>query len=115
MLYRLIQLNGIYDIVCALSLLNHIPYLSYLHLNMIKYHHYKNKLFERFFAYWIFTYGVIRIYGDYRLIAYSYYLEAMFILNEYIIKSADNNESLFVIISSIVIGTLCIFTPLEIK
>jgi len=107
MIYRLIQLNGIYDIICALSLLNYIPYLRYLHLNIIKHHHYKNKLFERFFAYWIFTYGVIRIYGDYRLSAYSYYLEAGFILNEYVNNYAHNDQSLFVIISSIFMGSLC--------
>lgn len=108
MLYRLIQINGIYDIICALSLLNYIPYLRYLHLNMIKHHHYKNQLFERFFAYWVFTYGLIRIFGDYKLIAFSYYLEAIFILNEYIKKTARNNESLFVIISSLFMGSLCV-------
>lgn len=110
MLYYIVKLNGIYDIMCAISILNcnYIPYLCYLHLNMIKQHDYKNKLFERFFAYWIFTYGLIRIFGNYTLVSYSYYLEALFFLNEYLHNSVHNDKCLFVIVSSLFLGILCL-------
>ena len=109
MLYYIVKFNGIYDIMCAQSILNfiHIPQLHHLHLSMIKNHNYQNRLFERFFAYWIFTYGVIRLSNNYTLISYSYYLEAMFFLNEYLINSAYRDSSFFVITISLFLGFLC--------
>jgi hypothetical protein len=66
-LFYIIKLNGIYDILCAISILKWIPipYIKDLHLSMIKESH--NLLFERFFAYWIFTYGIIRLSNNYLL------------------------------------------------
>jgi hypothetical protein len=109
LLYYIVKINGIYDIICALSILNftYFPKLRYLHLSMIKKHNYQNNLFERFFAYWIFTYGVIRLYGDDTLISYSYYLESIFFLNEYINNSSYTYKSFFVITSSLFLGYLC--------
>ncbi len=109
MLYYLIKFNGIYDIICALSILHfiNIPYFRYIHLSMIKNYNYDNILFERFFGYWIFTYGLIRIHENYTLISYSYYLEALFFSNEYINSTVYYNKTLFVIISSLYLGYLC--------
>lgn len=109
LLYYIVKINGIYDVICALSILNftYFPKLRYLHLSMIKNHNNENYLFERFFAYWIFTYGVIRLYGDFTLISYSYYLESIFFLNEYINNSSYTYKSFFVITSSLLLGYLC--------
>jgi len=109
MLHYFVKINGIYDILCAVSILNfiNIPQLRYLHLSMIKNHNYQNSLFERFFAYWILTYGIIRIHDNYTLISYSYYLEAVFFLNEYMNNSTYNDKTFFVIISSLFLGYLC--------
>ena len=86
---------------------------------------------ERFLAYWLFTYGLIRIFGDRRLIAYSYFTEATFFANEwrmqYEYKSSTPSASLtvfftnysmdissfksvFVIVSSILLGGLALST-----
>ena len=106
-LHYFVKLNGIYDIMCAISILNFIPKLRYLHLSMIKNHNYQNSLFERFFAYWIFTYGLIRLQGNYTLITYSYYLEAIFFFHEYMNNSTYSDKSFFVIASSLFLGYLC--------
>jgi hypothetical protein len=99
-------INGIYDILCALSILKiiDIPILNNLHLSMIENNIKNNPIFERFFAYWIFTYGVMRISNNTIIIAYSYFIEAIFIFHEYLNKSVHPNKSLFVIISSLLLG-----------
>ena len=109
LLKRIVLLNGIYDILCAISILKiiHIPVLSDLHLSMIK-NNGKNPLFERFFAYWIFTYGIIRIFGNNLLISLSYFIEAAFLLNEYINDAVIENKVLFVIVTSFILGLLTI-------
>jgi hypothetical protein len=94
--------NGVYDILCALSILGfmNIPILNKLHVSIITYHA-NNHLFERFFAYWIFTYGIIRISGNMLLITASYAVEALCILNEYRLGTIDPARGAFVIISSL--------------
>jgi hypothetical protein len=69
-------------------------------------------IMQRFMAYWIFTYGVLRIYSgynnNYELAAISYFIEAAIISNEcFIYKSMVLDRSVFVIISSIGLGGLC--------
>lgn len=106
----IIKLNGIYDILCALTILRiiHFPLLQNLHLSMINDSIRKNDIFERFFAYWIFTNGVIRLSNCNELISYSYYLEAAFFLNEYRLESVDKNKTIFVVITSIALGLISI-------
>lgn len=106
MVHELFFLNGLYDVLCAACILHiiHIPVLSELHLSMIKPGK-TNPIFERYFAYWIFTYGVIRMSRNYQLIACSYFIEALFFLNEY---RYDAVEARFVIISSIGLGVLAL-------
>ena len=103
-----IRLNGFFDILCALSILKiiNISILSKLHLNMIKDYHKKNNIFERFFAYWIFTYGIIRFTCNNILISYSYYIECAFFVNEYLHHSLDTKKGLFTIIISFLLGFL---------
>ena len=104
LLYYIIKINGIYDILCALSILKiiNIPYLENLHLSMIKDYD-KSDIFKRFLAYWIFTYGIIRI-GSYPPTPYSYYIEALCFANEYIEKSVYKEKTIFVISSSLLLG-----------
>jgi hypothetical protein len=67
---------------------------------------------QRFMAYWIFTYGVLRVYSgynnNYKLAAISYYIEAIIISNEYFIqRTMVFDRSIFVIISSLFLGVIC--------
>ena len=111
MLHYIIKANGIYDILCALSILKiiSIPYLKDLHLSMIKDYSRdnNNELFERFLAYWIFTYGVIRLSHTYTLISYTYFIEAIVFWNEYRKNTVHSNKVQFVIITSLILGYLC--------
>lgn len=104
----IIKANGVYDILCALSILRliNIPYLHLdrIHLSMIK-NKSENLLFERFMAYWIFTYGIMRLSVNSSLITWSYFLEAFFFANELLNhQSVYVDKSLFVIFSSLLIG-----------
>lgn len=102
-------LNGIYDVICSLILLKIIPFeipiLSNLHLSVIKNYEEKDEIFKRFYAYWIFTYGVMRIYGNNKLRSISYFIEAMFFMNESIYFSVYKDNTLFVI-------SFCLFLSL---
>jgi hypothetical protein len=107
MLTQIIFINGIYDILCALSILQYIniPVLENIHLSMFIGYDNKNKLFERCFAYWIFTYGMIRLSGNPDLISCSYYIEAIFFANEcFVNQTIDPYKGMFVIVSSYVLG-----------
>ena len=110
---NIVFINGIYDILCAISILKiiNIPILQTIHLQMFKNMNY-DPLFERFLAYWIFTYGIIRLQYN-LLVPYSYYIEALFIANEcFIHKTIVFEKGIFVIISS---GILGYFTDLDLK
>ena len=108
-LYWIIKANGIYDIVCALCILGilDIPYVRDLHLSMILPKQRENPIFQRFYAYWIFTYGIIRLSNERYLITASYLLEAAFYFHEIILGTVYFDKSMFVIISSVI---LSIFT-----
>lgn len=109
----IIYLNGIYDILCAISILLHqqksiqikIPVLSELHLKMFN----QTPVSERLLAFWIFTYGMIRISNHSLLISYSYYLEAIFFFNEYMNATVDAKKAFFVIVSSLMLGFISSF------
>lgn len=78
--------NGLYDILCSLSILKiiYIPILGKLHLSMLRDYH-PNSVFERFFAYSILVNGLIRTIGGLTLsnnnssaiVCGSYILEAI--------------------------------------
>jgi len=105
--------NGIYDILCALSILSliYIPIINELHISMIKDVERNNSLMKRFMAYWIFSYGVMRIYGgynmNYKLIAISYYIEALVFSYEiFVYKTLIFHKAMFVIAFSLFLGIL---------
>jgi len=111
MLVTLIFINGIYDLVCAIIILKvipPIPVLSELHRSILRKMYQKNPILERFFAYWIFTYGCIRLSNHYPLIAASYWIEAAFIFNEYWNRTVEFEKALFIIISSSLLGGLAL-------
>lgn len=112
-LSNIILLNGIYDILCAISILQivNIPIINNLHLSMLQTNERNNPIMQRFISYWIFTYGVLRVYcgynnnNNYELASISYFIEATMISNEcFIYKSMVLDRSVFVIISSIGLG-----------
>ena len=111
MLVSVIFINGIYDLVCAsiiLKIIPPIPVLSELHRTILRKSFQKNPILERFFAYWIFTYGCIRLSNHYPLIAASYWIEAAFIFNEYWKGTLEFEKTLFIILSSIFLGGMAI-------
>ncbi len=72
-------INGIYDVICGLSLLVTDNYFSRFHLSIfIEKPH---ELTQRLLAYWIITYGFIRIFvcnSNENLVKISYLLEMIF-------------------------------------
>ena len=116
-LSNIIIINGIYDILCAISILKivNIPVIKDLHLSMLRDNEKNNPMMERFMGYWIFTYGILRIYSGYNkkyeLAAISYYIEAVIISNEYFInRTMVMERSMFVIFFSLFLGILCEFS-----
>ena len=100
--------NGLYDILCAVSILKiiNIPILNKLHLSMFINEPTEQE--KRWIAYWVFTYGCMRIsiLNKY-LISISYLIEASVIINEYFIhKQIYLYNALFVSIISFIIAIL---------
>lgn len=103
----IIKLNGLYDILCAMTILDliNIPTLKNLHLSMFLVNCTESQV-VRLLSYWIFTYGMIRLHSsESRVIYYSYYIEAAAIANEALVKKTMYVEKAwFVICSSILLG-----------
>jgi len=102
----IVKLNGIYDIACGLCILKYIyiPYLGSIHLNMIIKNE-NNRIFQRYYAYWILTYGYMRlttISSDF--VRMSYFIEAACIANELYTNDIQKEKALFVIVASLALG-----------
>jgi len=99
-------INGIYDILCAISILRivHIPILDNLHLSVIKKQIDTNIMFKRVFAFWLITYGIMRLSANNKMIAFSYFIEAAFFTNEYFLGTVIEIKALFIIITSVLLG-----------
>lgn len=111
MIYYIIKINGIYDIICALSILELLPnnITSYLHTGMFnKTLH--NFIHKRTLAFFILTYGVIRIHNHKYLTTYSYIIEALYYMNELTYNTIFIDKGLFVISTSLLLAilSLCI-------
>lgn len=108
---KIVLLNGIYDILCGLSILKiiKISYLDTLHLSMIKIK--TDEISKRFLGYWILTYGIMRLFVYNKIIiSLSYLIEALVIFNEYYIYNTIIKEKgLFVIILSLILSIICIY------
>ena len=112
MLYTIIFINGIYDIICGLSLI-FTPNLLIckIHADIFKAEYNDNILWMRMMGYWIFTYGVIRasIMNNTptikTLVAASYFIEAYAFAFENIYhKTTISYKVLWIFVSSSVIG-----------
>ena len=87
MINNILIINGLYDIICAFSILhfNNNNIFSSIHLNMFVLEEHKNNfLIKRLLAYWILTYGIIRtIIGFYSnksfyfIASITYFIEAL--------------------------------------
>ena len=97
--FHWIRANGLYDLVCALSLLGVVPWMRHLHLSMV----FMTPLAERMFAYWVLTYGVVRCFSDdMRLVALTYVLEAACITYEYYVHHT------FVAVNTVCTAACCL-------
>ena len=106
-IFFIIILNGIYDILCATSILKitHLPPLDTLHLSMF---HKKPNIF--FLVLYLFINGMIRILGiylkQYFIVSLTYFIEAGYILYETIQKNTVQYKAYFVVITSLILGII---------
>lgn len=111
MIKNIILLNGIYDIICAISILwfsNPYNYFSILHPKIFKNKtDFENPIIRRLLAYWILTYGIIRVFSpDINIIAMTYFIEAFCFEYERFIGDGDtvvDYKISFISLSSIII------------
>ena len=107
MINLVIFLNGIYDLFCGFAILffSSNPYLApiaNLHPKIFK-EAYRDDLTRRLLAYWIITYGIIRLAVIFKnncifiMIIISYFIEILAYSNEnYFYKTTDNNKVLWI-------------------
>jgi len=76
----LVKINGIFDIISGFGLMFNIPYIGEIHISRLKKY---DKLHKRLLAYWVINYGIIRLMSNnLNILEISYFLEAMFFVNE---------------------------------
>jgi hypothetical protein len=104
MLKQFFFLNGLYDICCGMVILKimNVPFLQTLHLNMLQ--ETQNEVYERFFAYWIITYGIIRLSNNYKLIGFTYLVESFVLINEYNYNNVVMERAFIVMFSSLILA-----------
>lgn len=105
-IHAIIFANGIYDILCALSIkrLINFPILNELHLSMFRH---RSNVNIDVLAVWIFANGMIRCsMSEYtkQFVVLSYYLEAAIFTVELIRRNVFAEKTVFVIASSILLG-----------
>jgi hypothetical protein len=108
----ILLLNGIYDIVCAYSILyvkNKHFFFANIHKDM-----YVNEadFKERYFSYWIFLNGVVRMISStdprlYSIASVTYFVESLVFTREYTMVRMKLPRVLFVVVSSFILGVLC--------
>lgn len=124
----LVLVNGLYDLVCFLSIMwfHWLPVFSTLHLSVLRddedRHH---PLVRRLLAYWILTYGVIRViagagvpHGNYTMdcaAALTYFIEVCCFEYELCAeKTVIRSKVTAITLMSLPIGTaLLVIRPLE--
>jgi hypothetical protein len=116
---KILFINGIYDIICAYSILNfnNNNIFSSIHLNIFKLNYIKNNpIIRRLLAYWILTYGLIRLIAGYNNIkilyfigALTYFIEAFcFSYENMKWKTMNNDKVNIVVILSLIFGLFII-------
>jgi len=105
MYYTILIINGIYDIICTISILYGNNIFSHLHTSLFCIP--IEDTSKRVLAFFILTYGTIRLYAGLRrtnelrlLATLSYIIEYMFVLQEVqIYNTMHRNEAYFVMMS----------------
>ena len=112
----LAYLNGMYDVACSLTIIfirNPKNFLANLHITMFKDHEEQlpTPLSRRLLAYWIFTYGMVRMtalnfsWYAYFAVACTYFVEGMALsLEELLYKNTVPWKSLSVSVLSCMMG-----------
>lgn len=112
-------LNGIYDILCAYSILyvkNKNFFFAKIHRSMyvddatIKEH----SIDSRFVSYWIFTNGIIRLISSmdsslYSVASVTYFTESAVFMREYMMEKMKTLNVVFVVVTSFILGVLCLY------
>ena len=117
MINNLIFINGIYDIICGISIL-FFPksFFADINISIFNEEYKNNDLIKRLIAYWVITQGVIRISIFFEksliiknIIALSYLIEAYSFSNEYFLFNTTNYyKTLFIILLSLILFILII-------
>jgi RsiW-degrading membrane proteinase PrsW (M82 family) len=106
----ILLLNGIYDIICFLCILFNLQNkIHFLHPNIFLNNH--DKKFNRLLAFWIFTYGIVRLFAAFnsQLIIFAsitYFIEAFYFLYELYLNETHKEKAIFVIIFSFILGII---------
>ena len=108
MLQEIVLLNGLYDVLCSLCILQiiNIKLIGNLHKSMIKQSLQNNKLYCRILGYFILLYGIIRLYGNLYLSSITYLIESLYYTHELYLGTVYTHKSIFVITTS---GIMCLF------
>ena len=116
--------NGLYDILCGFCILYDTcyPFLSFfakIHLEMYKITIYDD-MTRRFFAYWLITYGLFRLFAGLfidknisLMASMTYFIEMWVFLNENNFMPMYPFKVLFVVLSSMIIGIFLVFLSNE--
>jgi hypothetical protein len=100
MIRNLVEMNGLYDILCACCILKilNIPLINDLHTALFR-NEVLTPLTERFMAHWILLYGIVRLTYSYHkstpLVCSTYALEAATFINEMVIYSTIDETRIY--------------------
>lgn len=121
MLREIIFLNGIYDLLCAAShLLNQNNALTKLHGDLLllsREDPAEKELQQRMLAYWILTYGLVRLAAAAPLldtwecvVASNYFVEAFaYAMEGFVHGTVDGKKAAFVCVTSAGLGAAVLF------
>lgn len=110
-LFSLIQLHGLYDIICSLSMLELSPFkFRHIYFNMFRFDFTSTP--TRVFSYYFISCGLLRLHApvlsDNLLIPLSYYLQAFFIFSEIRRRTVYYKHALFFTFLSVLTGNIFI-------
>lgn len=110
--YRIIYINGIYDIICGMCVLGiySIPFFNKIHLNM--FYEPLDPTTKRFFGYYLLLQGACRTTylndNNNNIAWFSYILEALIFIYESLVhETVDPIKGLSVSISCLIFASVC--------
>lgn len=108
----LICLNGFYDIICGMCLLDvlDVPVLNTIHSSMFEIYH--EPLVYRMMGYYVLTNGLIRFlfrYHNYKLLlVYTYLIEGIWCVQEgFVYKTMYPDKAFYVMFMCYTLGYIC--------